>query len=207
LPFGSDAHIEDRRLHDEAVALGRHYRFDEPHALQVTRVALSLFDQLFQALRIDAADRRLLHAAALLHDIGIGVDEARHHKISLVLIAESRLTGFSSTDMLLTANVARYHRRSGPLLRHPAFAALHAGDRSRVLRLSALLRLADVLDRDHRQAIRRVRARLLEGRLRLELDGERIGLPDAAVLRRKAVLFERTFDRHVECRVSAAGGA
>ena len=193
---------QDRRLRQVAVALGREYGFDEPHAIQVTCLALSLFDQLYQALRIDENDRHLLHAAALLHDIGMGVSEARHHKISLALIARSDLPGLSAAELLLAANVARYHRRSAPALRHPAYAALNAGDRQRVVRLSALLRLADVLDRDHRQAVRRVRAGLRKSRLLLTVEGSDVELPDEAVRLRKSRLFERIFARRVEWHIA-----
>jgi exopolyphosphatase/pppGpp-phosphohydrolase len=74
---------DDRQLREEAIALGRRYRFDESHALHVASLALSLFDQLSSALGLDASDRRILHASALLHDIGIGVSYAHHHKHSL----------------------------------------------------------------------------------------------------------------------------
>ena len=46
LPDADSRIADDRRLREEAIGLGRRYRFDEPHALQVASLALSLFDQL-----------------------------------------------------------------------------------------------------------------------------------------------------------------
>jgi exopolyphosphatase / guanosine-5'-triphosphate,3'-diphosphate pyrophosphatase len=82
LPDAERRTADDRQLREAAIALGRGHHFDEPHTLQVTGLALSLFDRLSTALGLDAADRRILHAAAHLLDIGIGVSDARHHKHS-----------------------------------------------------------------------------------------------------------------------------
>ena len=49
--------------------------------------------------------------------------------------------------------MARYHRRH-PRKKHPSFAALPREDRRAVQVLSAHLRLADALDRSHRQVVK-----------------------------------------------------
>jgi exopolyphosphatase/guanosine-5'-triphosphate,3'-diphosphate pyrophosphatase len=51
------------------------------------------------------------------------------------------------------ANVARYHRSAQPKLKHKAFAELDEEDRAVVTQLSAILRLADGLDRSHTNAV------------------------------------------------------
>jgi exopolyphosphatase / guanosine-5'-triphosphate,3'-diphosphate pyrophosphatase len=180
------------------LALGRTYRFDEAHGRQVARLALALFDQLQPLHGLDEPDRRLLQAAGILHDIGISVSFRRHHKHSLDLISRSDLPGFTPRQILLVANVARYHRRSAPKPGHAAYAALAAEDQRRVVRLAAILRLADVLDRDHRQAVRRVRTMLRDGRLGLRVEAEGEILVDRTALARKADLFQKTFGVPVE---------
>lgn len=47
--------------------MGRRYLFDERHGVQVSRLAMSLFDQLRRVHGMDSGDRRLLRAAAVLH--------------------------------------------------------------------------------------------------------------------------------------------
>ncbi len=133
--------------------LGHSCRFDEPHADQVRRLALSLFDALGPRLGCKTSERRILADAALLHDIGYFVAAAKHHKHSLTLILRAELDGIDQADQLLIANVARYHRKSEPSPRHRRFAKLGRAEREQVRRLSALLRVADGLDSGHAGAV------------------------------------------------------
>ena len=96
--------------------------------------------------------------------------------------------------MLLVANVARYHRKGEPEAAHEAFAALGGGGQERVRKLSAILRLADALDREHAQRVLRVHAELKGGELRLRLEGAGDLLLERWALEHKADFFRRLFD-------------
>ncbi len=106
---------EDRATqlaYEGAIALGRRYLFDEGHATHVARLASSIFDQLKERHGLSDDDRRVLLAAAVLHDIGSFVSSKRHHKHTLYLVSQSELPGFAPREILLVANVARYHREA-----------------------------------------------------------------------------------------------
>jgi len=177
-----------------ALALGRRYLFDEGHALQVSRLAASLFDQLRKLHRLEEGDRRLLVAAALLHDIGAFISYKKHHKHSYYLISESDLPSFTPGEIRLIANIARYHRKGEPSPEHDNYAALPSADRSRVDRLAALLRLADALDREHQQRVTDLRAEVRDGTVLLQLSGTGDLLLERWSLRRKAGMFERVYN-------------
>lgn len=181
-----------------ALALGMRYQFDEPHAAHVARLAGSLFDQLQKLHKLDAVDRRLLMAAATLHDIGIFIGHKKHHKHSLYIISQSEVPEFTAREMEIVANVARYHRKSVPAEHHESFTALSSQDRDRVVKLASLLRIADALDREHLQAVRAVKATPGKSRLTLELDSEGDLLLERWALRRKSDLFRETFGLDVE---------
>ena len=57
----------------------------------------------------------------------------------------------------MMANVARYHRRTGPKKKHFDFGSLSRQAREGVTALAGILRLADALDRSHRQRVRGVK--------------------------------------------------
>ncbi|HEX2079864.1 MAG TPA: Ppx/GppA phosphatase family protein [Longimicrobium sp.] len=181
-----------------AVALGKRYLFDEAHATHVARLAGSLFDQLQKLHRLDAADRRILLAAAVLHDIGIFIGHKKHHKHSLYVISQSEIPEFTPREINVIANVARYHRKGVPAVHHEAYTGLDTDDRERVVKLASLLRIADALDREHLQAVRGVKATVGKNRLALELDGSGDLLLERWALRRKAGLFADTFGLEVE---------
>jgi exopolyphosphatase / guanosine-5'-triphosphate,3'-diphosphate pyrophosphatase len=190
---------KERQALAGAVALGKRYLFDEAHALHVARLAGSLFDQLEKVHGLEAVDRRMLLAAAVLHDIGTFVGYKKHHKHSLYLIANSEIPEFTQREIDIIANLARYHRKGVPAEHHVMFTALSAEDRQRVVKLASLLRLADALDREHIQAVRGVKARATKsGKLKLELDATGDLLLERWALRRKGGLFTETFGLEIE---------
>jgi exopolyphosphatase/guanosine-5'-triphosphate,3'-diphosphate pyrophosphatase len=180
-----------------AVALGRRFEFDEAHARHVTRLALSLFDQLQPVHGLSEADRRLLLVAAVLHDIGQFIAYRRHHKHSLYLIYNSDVPNVTSGELALVALVARYHRRAEPKPEHFVFRDLSPEDQERVRRLGALLRLADALDREHLQRVFAVQARYTDDELVLEVEGQGDLLLEQWALQKKSRMFTSVFGRSV----------
>lgn len=180
-----------------AVTLGRRYMFDEAHGTHVAELALSLFDQLTELHRLGDTDRRLLLAAGVLHDIGAYISYKRHHKHTLYLVSNSELPGFKPREMLLVANIGRYHRKSEPEHDHEAFMALSAADQERVRKLASLLRMADALDREHQQNVKRLTATHKGGELLLRLEGPGDLLLERWSLQRKSDFFSRVFDLKV----------
>ena len=189
---------------EEALALGRRFGFDEPHARQVSRLSLELFDRLAALHRLPASARPLLEAAALLHDVGHAVSAQRHHKHTFYLIANADLPGFSDRERLLMALVARYHRRSAPDRSRADLKPLSLPEFKLVRRLAVLLRVADALDRSHRQLLGRMdvasgsRGVTLRLASKLPLDLE---IWDAE---REAPLFRKAFGRRLELAVGSA---
>jgi exopolyphosphatase/guanosine-5'-triphosphate,3'-diphosphate pyrophosphatase len=139
--------------------LGRRFHFDERHGQLVARFAAQLFDDLQSVHAFSGRDRLLLRAAAILHDIGDFVRYDGHHKHSYYLIQQSDIMGLTRDERSIVANIARYHRKGPPDPdRHQNFRDLDKEARGKVRGLSAILRIADALDREHLAKIEGVRA-------------------------------------------------
>jgi len=123
------------------------------HANQVARLSLSIFDQTRGVHGLTDREREWLEFAALLHDIGTHISYPRHHKHSYYLIKNGDLRGFEPAEAEMIALVARYHRKSAPKKSHADFGALGGKNRKIVRTLSAILRVAETLDRSHAQAV------------------------------------------------------
>jgi exopolyphosphatase / guanosine-5'-triphosphate,3'-diphosphate pyrophosphatase len=180
----------EREVVAGSLAVGRRYLFDEAHGTHVCRLAVSLFDQLRDEHSLGADERRILLAAATLHDIGSFISYKRHHKHSFYLISNSELPGLSPREILLAATVARYHRRAEPAADHEPYQDLTRTEQTAVRRLAGLLRLADALDRDHRQRVQRVVAARSGKEMVLQLDGAGDLLLERWSLQRRMGLFE-----------------
>lgn len=133
--------------------------YEEPHSKQVQLLSMQLFDALAPRMGLGAVDRRILSDAALLHDVGYHINYENHHKHSFHLISHAELLGMSPAEQIAIAHVARYHRGAPPKRKHRGFAQLDRVLRERIVKLSALLRFADGLDRGHVGAVGRVKVR------------------------------------------------
>lgn len=142
-------------------------RGDRRHVEQVRVLALSLYDQLAEALGCGPEERWLLEAAALLHDVGQLVSYRKHHKHSFQLITHAERIGLGARDRALVALISRYHRKAGPSRKHEEFARLSSADQAIVRRVSGLLRVADGLDRGHTASVERVTATVMDDRLEI----------------------------------------
>lgn len=147
--------------------LGRRYHFDEAHGTLVARLATQLFDDLADEHGFGERERLLLRAAALLHDVGDFVRYDGHHKHSWYVIQNSDIMGITPEERAVVANVARYHRKSGPDPSHPNFRELDKEARGRVRALAAILRIADALDREHLGKVKAARALVDKTKARL----------------------------------------
>jgi len=185
---------EPRTLRRESVFnLGRRCNWQEPHARQVARLAVDLFDGLAEVHGLGQHERELLELGGLLHDIGEHVSVEGHDKHTAYLIQHGRLRGFAPDEVAVLASLGRFHRRGNPKLSFEPFSSLPPARRERVTRLIALLRIADGLDRNHAGTVESIGVKVEDGRVRVlvhasgDIDLELWGL------RRKRELFERVF--------------
>jgi exopolyphosphatase/guanosine-5'-triphosphate,3'-diphosphate pyrophosphatase len=155
-------------LHDlrykSSIHLAESCRYEKNHSHQVTRLALSLFQQTRRLHHFGEEEREFLESAALLHEIGLFISHTSHHQHSYYLIRNAELAGFTENEKAIIANVARYHRKSFPKFKHEGFRNLTAKDQEIVSKLASLLRIADGLDRSHKSAVDHVKVRTI-GRL------------------------------------------
>lgn len=185
-----------------ARVLGRRFYFDERHASQVSRIALSLFDDLASVHRLPASVRPFLEAAALLHDVGNAVSYQKHHRHTQYLIQNADLPGLADRERDLVSRIARYHRRSAPEIDHAGMAGLSLAEARLVRKLATLLRVADALDRSHHQPIQTVRSKETKGEVCLRIRSRApvdLELWDVA---HEAPLFRRVFSRRLRWDVS-----
>jgi exopolyphosphatase/guanosine-5'-triphosphate,3'-diphosphate pyrophosphatase len=188
-----------------AAALGARYKFDAAHAAAVARLSMRLFDLLAAEHALPARDRLLLEVAALLHDIGLFVSLRGHHKHSMYLLQASEIFGLSRDDMQVVGNIARYHRRGLPQKSHPEFMRLDRDERVRVMKMAALLRLANALDAEHEQKVADVSLHEQEDSWLLELTGRGDLTMERLAASSRTDLLVEVFGRQVQVRGAGAG--
>lgn len=191
-------HVRRRQV----LLLARRYQYPKVHAHHVAKLALSFFDQTQSMHHLEEREREWLEYAALLHDIGHHIRENKHHKHTYYLMTHADLPGFSSEEVAVMANVARYHRRGQPNIKHQGFRLLDRDQRKVVSCLSAMLRIADGLDRSHFSVVKKISiepGKLLRLHVFFRYDPEL----ELWTTERRVKLFEKIFRCRIELKPAA----
>ena len=170
----------------------------ETHSRQVAALAMSLFDQTASLHRLGERHRELLEHAALLHDIGEHVSGESHHKHTAYLIQHGQLRGFTPDEVAMLATIGRFHRQGEPKPSFEPFGAMDDTARSETRVLTALLQIADGLDRGHAGTVDGVEVVVDDERIVLHLEASGDTELDLWGARRKRALFEQVFGRRLE---------
>lgn len=176
----------------------RKCNWPEKHSRHVSNFALQLFDEFKEELKLKESDRELLEYASLMHDIGYYISYRKHHKHALYLIRYSDLLGFKEDEINIMANVARYHRKSTPAKRHEHYKQLNKKTRKRVKKLSAILRVADGLDRSHYQNVEKLEINNKKNKIQLIITTHSDPELEIWGTLRKGDLLEKLTDKKLE---------
>ncbi len=198
LRIGESEPLSRAQVITSAHLLGRKYDYEQQHAGTVARFAMALFDSTMRLHKLGSEERLLLEVAALLHDVGYYISVTNHHKHSYYIINSSPLIGLDEVQKALIANVVRYHRKSIPKPNHREFFVLTPKQRQTVLKLAAILRLAEALDREHANRVKNIRVSKARNNFRILLEGDGDMLLEKWALSHGCQLFEKTFKKKVQ---------
>ena len=130
--------------------LARRFRCDEPHINFVEDVSLKVFDAIKFRFHLTPRHRLLLQLGSLLHDIGKFIHMNHHSHRSFNIINFIEIIGITEKEREIVAWISRMHS-STKLPGQEMLGRMSWDIRFDVLRLAAILRLADALDAAHRQ--------------------------------------------------------
>ena len=167
---------ESERLSDprrrSTVRFMRHLGDDGRHGEHVARLALELFDQIHQSfddLQLPPKAREWLEYAALMHDIGHRIRHKGHQRHSYYLISNAELLGFTREEIEVIALIARYHRKSMPKATDAGMRELGKDLARTVEMMSAIIRVADALDRTHYGVVHHLRVTVGRAAIKINL--------------------------------------
>ncbi|MBI4534196.1 MAG: Ppx/GppA family phosphatase [Candidatus Melainabacteria bacterium] len=212
LTAGLEQHRDPRS--DSVHALLEKYSASIEHAEQVAKLSQEIFLQTYGVLhKYPEEAGHLLWSAAMLHDVGTFVGRNGHHKHSYYLIKNCGLLGHSEEEVELIACIARYHRGSQPKSSHDEFRVLSSEERKLVTDMAAILRIAEALDRSHRQVVREVkmsppggiRSERKEVAVNLILKDKETCNPEMWAFDEKKAFFEECFQVKLVLNVQGPG--
>jgi CHAD domain-containing protein len=166
---------------------------DPAHSALVAHIALQLYDGLSQchAIAIKPEYRRILQAAAILHEVGRSKDANGHQRRTYRMICRLKPPlGWTEEELRCVAATARYHQGALPHSGDSYFVGLSPKRRSELLPILGILRLANALDFEHDRTISRISIERENGAVILYAQGLQEISPSAERIARARYLLE-----------------
>ncbi len=184
-------------LQEFAISNLRRQAGPSAHPQRVRDLALSLFDGLRPLHGLGSAERRLLAAAAELHDLGTRVSFHRRHRQAAYLINAAPLWGFDHAQQAMISQLVRFHRAGQPRL-GPYRRLFQRPDSETALeQLEACLRLAVQFERSRAGRISRLSVTVADPVVVL-VEGETTPTVELWEARKHSLLFRSAFGRDLD---------
>lgn len=199
--FIKSAHKFDNDILVASKNVSKRYSTDKEHIRGTTDLALTIFDSMKKIHGMGARERLLLQIAVQLHDCGKYISMTDVAECSYQIIMATEIIGLSTDERRIIANAVRNNSSE---FRYYEEMEREAGvDREKYLlvaKLTAILRLANAMDRSHYQKVEKLRAVFKDGELQLVIDSSRDFSLEMGLLKDKVEFFEEVFGIHLVLR-------
>ncbi|MBO4292235.1 MAG: HD domain-containing protein [Lachnospiraceae bacterium] len=156
-----------------AANISKRYMGSKKRAETLELIATTIFDSMKKIHGMGKRERLYLQIAAILHDCGKYISLVNIGETSCDIIMATEIVGLSHAEREIVASVVRYNHSdfvyygySGSM--SDEFAAKK--DYLIIAKLTAILRLANSMDRSHKQKFRQMKAQLTDNELILTVD-------------------------------------
>jgi exopolyphosphatase/guanosine-5'-triphosphate,3'-diphosphate pyrophosphatase len=178
---------------DNAKYIGSKYLYDKEHAQSVEKYSILIFDEMKKYHKLGEREKILLRVAAILHDIGKYININKHAKNSYNIVKNSDIVGLSKKEIEIIANIVRLHSKQSLKIDNFYLKKLSLKDRFKVAKMLAILRIADSLDRGHKNKYEDVDIKLKKQNLLVKVESYQELMLEEWSFNKKAEFFEEVF--------------
>lgn len=172
--------------------IARKYKVDMQHVQNVETLALQIFDRIRKLHGLGKRERLLLQIGVILHSCGTYINEIQSRECSYRIIMSTEIIGISHKERAIVANMVRYNSMA-----FPRYEELDE-DCTReeyitIVKLNAILKTANVLDKSNRQKIKKVGVTLQDGILTITADTMEDITLEKGLFHQRADVFQDVF--------------
>ena len=192
--FIKSAHNFENDILVAARNIAKRYSTGKDHIKGTTDLALAIFDSMKKVHGMGDRERLLLQIAVQLHDCGKYISMGDVAECSYQIIMATEIIGLSTEERQIIANAVRYN--TAEFVYYSEIAGEVGMDRSVYLliaKLTAILRIANAMDRSHYQKVKNMKAMLKDRTLLLTVDSEQDISLELGLLMDKVEFFEEVF--------------
>jgi exopolyphosphatase/guanosine-5'-triphosphate,3'-diphosphate pyrophosphatase len=177
-----------------ARSMAKRYMCSKTQIKELEDLALEIFDKTKKVHGLDARKRLLLQIAAILHDCGKYISLSDVAECSYSIIMATEIIGLSDVEREMIANIVRFNTQEFSYYENVASQNMITKEEYLIVaKLTAILRVANALDRSHRQKFSNVRITLRDTSLVITVEtSEDISL-ETGLFPEKADFFQEVF--------------
>lgn len=172
--------------------LAKRYRCNRVHSAQIEAFAVKIFDAMAKIYDLTDIQRLQLRIAAILHECGNYINMHDGAINSYNIIAGTEMIGLSHRERMEVANIVKYTFRYLPPY-NKITSELETCNYITISELAAILRIANILDKSHRQKIKNVSAVVKAGKLIITVNTFEDFTLEAGLFESRAEFFEQVF--------------
>ncbi len=172
--------------------IAKRYMCNARHSEAVCNFALIIFDGLKSVHAMGKRERLLLQIACLLHSCGKYISMSYSAQSAYNIIVSTEIIGLSHREREIVANVAKYNTMPFPDYRE-LVSTLQRADYLTVAKLTAILRIANEVDRGHRQKYKTVKTSFKKDVLTVTVDSAQNMTLEIGMMAEKKQFFEDVF--------------
>lgn len=189
--------LAEHNFEEDIIAAARNmakrFQCNKSHIKNLENLALPLFDKIRKLTGLSARDRLLLQIAVILHGCGKYINLSEGAQCSYSIIMATEIIGLSKTERHVIANVVKYNTIE--FTYHELMAEPGITEREYLLitKLTAILRVANALDRSHKQKFSKARYVIKDGELQIHVETSEDITLERGLFPPKADYFEEVF--------------
>ena len=174
--------------------IAKRYMSGKSHTQCVLKNALAIFDGMKKIHGMGPRERLLLQIAAILHDCGNFISSSNSSQCAYEIIMSTEIIGLSHAERELIANVVKFIKMPFEYYNEAdSKAMIDRKDYMQIAKLTAIMRVANVLDRSHKQKIEEISTSVKDQELIMRVTSKADLTLEKALLTEAADFFEEIF--------------
>ena len=173
--------------------ISKRYMGSRKRGETLEKIALTIFDSMKKVHGLGQRERLLLRLAALLHDCGKYVSMVNLGECSYSIIMATEIIGLSHMEREIVANVVKFNHEEFEYYEVLRTSIMDREAYLKIAKLTAILRVANGLDRSHKQKFKDVKTVLKDDVLTITVDTNEDITLEKGMFSHRADFFEEVY--------------
>lgn len=186
-------HDFDNDIISAAWSIAKRYGSYQPHLKALFKLSGEIFDAMKKYHGLGKRHRVLMQCIAILHDCGKYISLSAASECSYTIIMCSEVLGLTHKEREIIATTVQYNRQ--PVEPYEQISDKFTQEEYlTILKLLAILKVANALDRSHKQKIKNVTMRVKDRELIINIEANSSIALEKGLFKKNADYFEEVFN-------------